>query len=123
MVFVVDDDASVRRALHRLLRTAGCTVETFANAAEFLARRGQVESGCVVLDIRMPGISGLDLQERLAVAQPGLRIVIITGHGDDDVRQRALDAGAVAVLQKPFDEHVLLDAVAAATGRKGGLGC
>lgn len=114
IVFVVDDDASIRKALRRLLRTAGCAVETFASASEFLALQDVPAGACMVLDIRMPGISGLDLQQQLAQTQPGLPVVMITGHGDTEVVQRALDAGAVAVLSKPFDDEALLDAVAKA---------
>ena len=109
-VFVVDDELSVRKALRRLFVSAGYGVETFASATEFLAR-DLPAAGCVVLDIRMPGISGLDLQRQLGVRAPRLPVVIITGHGDDEIRQRALDGGAVDVIDKPFDDQVLLDAV------------
>jgi two-component system, LuxR family, response regulator FixJ len=111
-VFVVDDDPSVRKALQRLFRSASYGVETFASASEFLALDVLPEAGCVVLDIRMPGISGLDLQQQLASKRPRLATVVITGHADEETRQRALDGGAVAVIYKPFDDQVLLDAVA-----------
>ena len=117
-VFVVDDDLSVRRALQRLFRSAGYGVETFSSAIDFLAHDVLPESGCVVLDIRMPGISGLDLQRQLASARPHLAVVVITGHADDETRRRMLDGGAVAVVYKPFDDEVLLDAVARALGRR-----
>ena len=110
MVLVVDDDASVRKALRRLFHATGRDVETFASAAEFLAWDLPPDAGCLVLDTRMPGISGLDLQQ-LAVRNPDLPVVVITGHGDDEVRRRALDGGAIAVLDKPFDDQSLLDAV------------
>ncbi len=117
IVFVIDDDASVRKALQRLLRTVGRRVETFASAAEFLARESLPAWACVVLDVRMPGVGGFELQRRLATSHPALPVVMITGHGDDEVRQRGLDAGAIAVLDKPFDDQVLLDAVATALER------
>src|SRR6185369_11526316 len=110
IVVVVDDDASVRRALSRLLRSAGCAVETFGTASEFLARPEAPVPSCLVLDVRLPGMSGLDLQARLATDHRELPIVFITGHGSSKLRQRALNAGAVAVLDKPFDDQNLLDA-------------
>jgi FixJ family two-component response regulator len=113
-VLVVDDDASVRKAVRRLLRSAGYLVEVFAGAGDFLAHPPPLDAGCLVLDIRMPGISGLDLQQQLAMTRPELPIVIITGHGDADLRQRALAGGAVAVLYKPFDDEALLASVARA---------
>src|SRR5688572_1511319 len=113
-LFVIDVDLSVRKALRRLFRLAGYDVETFASATEFLAHDPLPLAGCVVLDIRMPGISGLDLQEQLASRRPQLPVVVITGHGDDETRQRALDGGAIDVIYKPFDDEVLLDAVARA---------
>ena len=117
MVLVVDDDASVRKALRRLFHAAGCDVDTFGSAAEFLAYDLLPEAGCVVLDICMPGISGLDLQKQLAVSNPDLPVIVITGHGDEEVRQRALQGGAIAVLDKPFDDQTLLDAVERAMAR------
>jgi FixJ family two-component response regulator len=118
MVLVVDDDASVRKALRRLFHAAGCDVETFASAGEFLAYDVPPDAGCLVLDIRMPGISGLDLQEQLAVRNPDLPVVVITGHCDDEVRHRALEGGAIAVLDKPFLDQSLLDAVELAMERR-----
>ncbi|PYO28517.1 MAG: DNA-binding response regulator, partial [Candidatus Rokuibacteriota bacterium] len=96
----------------------GRNVETFASAAEFLAYDLPPDAGCLVLDICMPGISGLDLQKQLAMRNPDLPVVVITGHGDDEVRQRALEGGAIAILDKPFDDQSLLDAVELAMGRK-----
>jgi len=116
IVVVVDDDASVRRALARLLRSAGCAVETFGTASEFLERPASPVPSCLVLDVRLPGMSGLDLQARLALDHRELPIVFITGHGSGGLRQRALDAGAVAILDKPFDDRNLLDAVGIAVG-------
>jgi|SRR5262245_5274417 len=114
LVVVVDDDASVRKALQRLLRSAEYDVEVFASAAEALAGKRLGEAGCVVLDIRMPGISGLDLQRQLAGRYPRLPVVVITGHADEETRQRALAGGAVAVLYKPFDDEALLADIARA---------
>ncbi len=118
IVVVVDDDASVRRALQRLLRSVGCAVETYGTASDFLARpAASPVPSCLVLDVRLPGMSGLDLQAHLAGEQRALPIVFITGHGGGELRERALHAGAVAVLDKPFDDRNLLDAVGVAVGR------
>ena len=112
-VYLVDDDASVRRGLRRLLVAAGHVVETFASAIEFLDHaRSQDVCGCVVLDIRMPGLSGLDLQQELKVVAPALPIVFITGHGDVPSSVRALKDGAVDFLIKPVDEKDLLSVLA-----------
>jgi FixJ family two-component response regulator len=117
LVAVVDDDASVRKALGRLLGAAGFTVETFAGADDFMERRSARSVDCLVLDVRMPGLTGLDLQRRLEDAHIELPIVMITGHGSADVRARALAAGAVAVLDKPFSEETLLAAISRALAR------
>ena len=110
-VFVVDDDAAVRRSLERLIRTVGLDVETFPTAQEFLERGPLDGPGCLVLDVRMPGLSGLDLQAKLTDAGFRIPVVIMTGHGTIPMSVRAMKAGAVDFLQKPFDEQVLLDAV------------
>ena len=116
-VSVVEDDESVRTALRRLLRSFGLTVETFATSEEFLARP-QVESpACLILDVRLPGMSGLELQEHLGSARQRIPIVFITAHEDQQARHEALAAGAVDFLIKPFDEQVLLNAVSQALGR------
>lgn len=117
IIAVVDDDLSLRTALGRLLRSVGCAVETFGNATEFLARIPGPVPDCLVLDVHMPEISGLDLQRQLATDHPELPIVIITGDASSGLRRRALDAGAIAVIDKPFDERNLLDAVGQALGR------
>jgi two-component system, LuxR family, response regulator FixJ len=110
-VFVVDDDASVRRGLERLLRSVGYRVETFASAREFL-ERGRLEgAGCLVLDVRMPGQSGLELHEVLVAGGHDIPVVFITGHGDIPMAVRAMKSGAADFLAKPFDDEVLLDAV------------
>lgn len=111
IVFVVDDDDAVRRALERLIKSVGLTVETFASAQEFLRRDPPEGPACVVTDVRMPGLSGLDLQKELADADLSMPIVFMTGHGTVPMSVRAMKAGAVDFLQKPVDEQVLLDAI------------
>ena len=110
-VFVVDDDASVRRALARLLRSFGYGVETFASAREFLERGRFDGTGCLLLDVRMPGQSGLELHEVLAAGGHDIPVVFITGHGDVPMAARALKSGAADFLVKPFDDQALVDAV------------
>ena len=116
-VRVVDDDTSVREALGSLLRSAGFAVETFASAQEFLARPPSDLPGCLVLDVRLPGLSGLDLQQRMAELNIEMPIVFITGHGDVPTSVRAMKAGAVEFLTKPFGERDLLDAIRQAIDR------
>jgi FixJ family two-component response regulator len=113
-VSVIDDDESVRRALGRLIRSFGLNVETFASAEEFLTPGERRAPACLILDMRMPGMSGLELQERLTAAGRRIPVVFIAGHPDESARRDALAAGAVEFLQKPFDDRVLLDAVARA---------
>ena len=110
-VFVVDDDPSVRRGLERLLRAALYRVETYASTEQFLERGAIDAPGCLVLDIRMPGQGGLDLQQILADRGSLLPIIFITGHGDVPTVVRAMKRGAVDFLLKPFDEEELLAAV------------
>ena len=116
-VFVVDDDASVRRGLERLLRSAGHQVATFASAREFLDRNLVAGPCCLVLDVRMPGVSGLELQEKLTALECDVPVIFITGNGDIPMVVRAMKAGAVDFLAKPFDDQELLDAVDQALGR------
>ena len=111
MVSVVDDDAAVRASLVRLLSAAGYNVQAFASAAEFLARDRPVGPSCLVLDVRMPGATGLDLQQTLAGAVHQIPIVFITGHGDISMSVKAMKAGAVDFLAKPFERKDLLDAI------------
>ena len=111
VVSVVDDDESLRRSLRNLLRSVGFGVETFASAEEFLRSAQRENTGCLVLDLRMTGMSGLDLLRHLAVADSGIRVVVLTAHGDEETRRRSLEAGAVAFLDKPFRSDALLDAV------------
>ena len=110
-VFVVDDDPSVRTAVKRLLASVGLSCETFSTAAEFLTRSEHGVSGCLVLDVRMPGASGLDLQRMLNHAGTDLPIIFVTAHADVPLTVRAMKAGALEVLTKPFDDQALLDAV------------
>jgi FixJ family two-component response regulator len=116
-VFVVDDDASVRRALERQLRTAGFRVACFESAQDYLDRAPPAAIGCIVTDVRMPGPSGLDLQDALARTARELPMVFITGHGDIPTSVRAIKAGAVNFLAKPFTEREILAAVAEALER------
>jgi FixJ family two-component response regulator len=113
-IFIIDDDESVCRALGRLLRSVGLITETFATAEEFLRVTGESEPGCLILDVHLPGLGGLALQERLISEGRYLPIVFITAYQDDQARQFALRAGAIAFLQKPFEEQSLLNAVARA---------
>jgi len=117
MVFVVDDDESVRKALKRLIKSLGMNVEIFATAREFLSREQYEGPSCLVLDVRMPGLSGLDLQQELATAGLTLPVIFITGHGNIPMSVRAMKAGAVDFLEKPFDDQVLLDAIQRALER------
>jgi len=110
-VVVVDDDASVRRGLERLLGCAGYNVESFASARDFLARGDYDRPGCLVLDVRMPGQSGLDLHRVLVESHHDIPVIFITGHGDIPMAVRAMKAGAVDFLPKPFDAQALLDAI------------
>jgi FixJ family two-component response regulator len=116
-VFIVDDDASVRRSLVRLVSAAGYQVEAFASAREFLARPPLDAPGCLVLDVRMPGLTGLELQEALATAGRLLSTVFITGYGDVSVGVKAMKGGAVDFLTKPVDRRELLGAIERALTR------
>jgi FixJ family two-component response regulator len=116
-VFVVDDDEAIREALKSLISSVGLHVETFASAREFLQGQGPDVPGCLVLDVRLPGLSGLDLQSELANANIHTPIIFITGHGDIPMTVRAMKAGAVEFLTKPFREQDLLDAIQQALER------
>jgi len=116
-VFVVDDDDSIRKALQRLVTSVGIHVETFKTAQEFLNYPPYEGPGCLVLDIRMPGLSGLDLQEALTLKGVTLPIVFITGHGTISMTVRAMKAGAVDFLEKPFEDQILLDLIQQALNR------
>lgn len=110
-VFVVDDEPSVRKSLGRLLKAAGYRVEAFASAKEFLQSGPHDGVGCLVLDVQMPDLNGLELQQALVASERGLPIVFITGHGDIPTSVRAMKAGALDFLSKPFHEKDLLEAI------------
>ena len=116
IVFVVDDDVSVRESLELLIRTAGWQPETFASALEFLSRPRPTVPCCMVLDVTLPGLSGLELQQRLT-ERTDMPIIFITGYGDVPMTVQAMKAGAVEFLTKPFTNDVLLDAIGAAIER------
>jgi FixJ family two-component response regulator len=113
-IVVIDDDASMRRALDNLLKSVGFAVELFASPQEFLQSERPARPGCIVLDVRFPGRSGLDMQRDLASSEAQLPIIFITGYGDVPMSVRAMKAGAVEFLTKPFRDQDLLDAVGAA---------
>jgi FixJ family two-component response regulator len=117
LVFVVDDDASVRKSLVRLVKAAGYQAEAFASVRDFLARHPYDGPCCLVLDVRMPGLTGLDLQEALRTAEQRLSIVFITGYRDVPVSVKAMKGGAVDFLTKPVDEGTLLGAIQQAVAR------
>lgn len=110
-VFVVDDDQAMRNSLKWLIESVGVAVESFGSADEFLAHYQPGRSGCLVLDVRMPGMSGLELQEHLIRQNIHIPAVIITGHGDVPMAVRAMKAGAVDFIEKPFNDEALLDAI------------
>jgi FixJ family two-component response regulator len=111
LVFVVDDDASIRRALGRLFRSLGMEFETFSSAEDVLLALERRVPACLILDVRLPGLSGLELQEQLVSSGRHIPIIIITAHGDEQAKRQALAAGAFGFLLKPFDEQTLLEAV------------
>jgi FixJ family two-component response regulator len=116
-IAIVDDDLSVREGLESLIQSAGWRVETFASAQEFLARPEAEAPSCLVLDLQMPGLSGLDLQKKMAEVNLEVPIVFLTGHGNIPASVQAMKAGAVEFLTKPFDEEELLRAIREATER------
>ena len=116
-VFVVDDDAAMRDSLKDLIRSVGLRVELYASAQDFLRSERPDVPGCLVLDVRMPGLSGLDLQRRLTEAGVSMPIIFISGHGDVPMTVRALKAGALEFLTKPFRDQDLLDAIQQALDR------
>jgi len=114
MVAVIDDDEAFRAALQRLLKAAGFPVRSFASAEDFLKSGQQHETGCLITDIRMPGMSGLDLQAKLSAEHCPIPTIFITAHGDERMRLQAMRGGAVKFLGKPFDSAMLLESVRAA---------
>jgi FixJ family two-component response regulator len=116
-VFVVDDDVSVRESLDALIRNAGWDAETFESAQEFLAHPRVLDPSCLILDVSLPDLNGLELQERVAIDRQDMPIIFITGHGDIPMTVRAMRAGAVEFLTKPFGDDELLSAIASAIER------
>jgi FixJ family two-component response regulator len=117
LVSIIDDDFSVRRALRRLVASAGFSVETFASGGEFLDSDSLGRSHCIVLDIHLGGLSGFDVQERLKEMGVQVPVIFITAHDDAATHTRVNGSGAVAYLRKPFEEHALLDAIERAIGK------
>jgi len=117
VIAIVDDDPSVREGLHSLIRSAGWRVETFASAQEFLTRRGADAPSCLILDLQLPGLSGLDLQRRMAEVNLEIPIVFLTGHGDIPASVQAMKAGAIEFLTKPVEEEDILRAIQEALQR------
>ena len=120
IIGVIDDDESVRMGIRSLLRSLGFQVETFGSAEGLLAFARLDDIGCLIVDVQLPGMSGLDLQRQLAATKRDLPLTFISAHDDPAARRQALAAGAFAFLRKPFSENALIDAVRAALGRAGG---
>jgi FixJ family two-component response regulator len=117
VVFVIDDDASMRAAISSLIRSVGLRAEVFASVSEFLAHKRSSATSCLILDVRLPGVSGLEFQSELARANAQIPIIFITGHGDIPMTVKAMKAGAVEFLTKPFRDQDLLDAIQVALER------
>ena len=116
VVCVVDDDESLRRSVRNLLSSVGFRVETFASAEEFLESPQRAKAGCLVLDLRMAGMNGLELLRHLAATGSRIPAIVLTAHGDEEARRQSFEAGAVAFLVKPFRSNALVDAVRMALG-------
>ena len=116
-VFIIDDDPLYRESSERLVRSVGFSVQSFESASDFLASRRPDVPSCLILDVRLPGLSGLDLQQELAEAGVHIPIIFVTGYGDIPMSVQAMKAGAVEFLEKPFRDQVLLDAIRQAIGR------
>ena len=114
LISIVDDDDSLRNSLDNLIRSVGFRAQGFASAEAFLNSNRVHDTACLILDVRMPGMNGLELQRQIVAANWGIPIIFITSHADDDARARALEAGAVDFLYKPFHEEALLNAIDAA---------
>jgi FixJ family two-component response regulator len=116
VVYIVEDDSSVRRALQRLVRSAGYETRGFSSGGEFLTSEHAFRPGCVVVDLRLPDMHGLEFHRRLTGTDPGLPVIVLTAFGDELTRRDALEHGAVAFLSKPFDDQLLLEAIRVALG-------
>ncbi len=119
MIYVIDDDAPVRKAFQRLLRSVNFEVETFASAEEFLRSPKADKNSCIIIDIRMPGLTGFDLQRKLIAQGSRIPIIVISASDDDQVREQARELGAVAFFRKPIDDQALLDAITWAVSGRG----
>jgi FixJ family two-component response regulator len=119
LISIVDDDDSLRNSLNNLIRSVGFRAQGFCSAEAFLNSNQLRDTACLILDVRMPGMSGLELQRQLVATNCGIPIIFITSHGDDNARTRALEAGAVDFLYKPFREEALLNAIHTALKSKG----
>ena len=117
LVHLVDDDASVRRSVGFMLKTSGHRVETYDSGAEFLKHGAHLEQGCILLDIRMPGMDGLEVQQALLDKGVGLPVIVMTGHGDVGLAVKAMKAGAVDFIEKPFQKETLLSSLQEGFGR------
>jgi two-component system, LuxR family, response regulator FixJ len=122
-ISIVDDDESMRKAIKTLVELVGIRVESFSSAEEFLSSNSLQDSACLILDVRMPGISGLELQERLARVNHSVPIIFITAHYSEEERARAIEAGAIEYLQKPFSEKALLTAISSALAIESSSAC
>ena len=118
LIAVVDDDQSVREGLENLISSVGFEVKLFASAEDFLGSHTPLQTDCAIVDVRLPGISGLELQQRLAADGQSIPVIIITAQGDDKTQDEAVAAGAIAFLKKPFKEELLLAALESALRRK-----
>jgi len=123
LIAIIDDDTSVRRSLKRLIASFGLSVKGFGSAEEFLQSGHLHDAKCLVLDVRLPGMSGVECQQRLAGEGPRIPIVFITAHGDEATREQALEDGAVDFLFKPVDQNALLNAIRSALGFQSELQC
>ena len=122
IIYVIDDDDAVRQSLEFLLKTAGITVRGFESAKAFLDVMPDIRSGCVITDVRMPDITGIELLQRVKKINPDLPVIVITGHGDISLAVEAMKIGAVDFLEKPFDDDLLLAAVRAALSQEADIG-
>jgi FixJ family two-component response regulator len=120
IVMIVDDDNSIRKSVRRLMKSYGIAVETFVSAEEFLGSDRLDKTSCLILDVHMPGISGLELQKRLIASGNAIPVIFITAFADDGARAKAMKAGAVGYLAKPFDDEELLNCIRAALDHEGG---
>ena len=118
MIYVIDDDESVRKAFKRLLRSVNLEVETFSSAAEFLESQRPNKNACIIIDLRMPGLTGFDLQRKLKAQGIQIPVIVISASDDAQVREQARELGAVAFFRKPIDDQALLDAISWATAQR-----